>query len=189
MGGAPTVLNMIINAPAAERKALPGPVRVMTGGAPTVLNMIINAPAAERKALPGPVRVMTGGAPPSPRVLLAIEELRFVIYHVYGLTETYGPATVSTWIPEWDVLPAKERAQLKARQGFHHIAMQDVDVKNSSTMESVPYDGQTVDEVMFRGNTVMSGYYKDIGASARRRNPWPAGGCTAGTSPCASAPP
>ncbi|KAG8073340.1 hypothetical protein GUJ93_ZPchr0006g43292 [Zizania palustris] len=135
------------------------------GGAPTVLNMIINAPAADRKALPGPVRVMTGGAPPPPRVLLAIEELGFVIYQIYGLTETYGPATVCTWIPDWDALPAEERAQLKARQGFHHIAMQDVDVKNSSTMESVPYDGQTVGEVMFRGNTVMSGYYKDVGAT------------------------
>uniref|UniRef100_A0A0D9VP80 Serine acetyltransferase N-terminal domain-containing protein n=1 Tax=Leersia perrieri TaxID=77586 RepID=A0A0D9VP80_9ORYZ len=136
------------------------------GGAPTVLNMIANAPAADRKPLPaGPVRVMTGGAPPPPRVLLAVEELGFVIYHIYGLTETYGPATVCTWMPEWDALPAEERARLKARQGFHHIAVQEVAVKDSSTMESVPYDGHTVGEVMFRGNTVMSGYYKDIGAT------------------------
>ncbi|XP_066164212.1 probable acyl-activating enzyme 1, peroxisomal isoform X2 [Oryza sativa Japonica Group] len=135
------------------------------GGAPTVLNMIANAPAADRRALPGPVRVMTGGAAPPPRVLLAVEELGFVLYHIYGLTETYGPATVCTWMPEWDALPAEERARLKARQGFHHIAVQDVAVKNSATMENVPYDGQTVGEVMFRGNTVMSGYYKDIGAT------------------------
>ncbi|KAF0893276.1 hypothetical protein E2562_023918 [Oryza meyeriana var. granulata] len=135
------------------------------GGAPSVLNMIANAPAADRKVLPGPVRVMTGGAPPSPRVLLAVEELGFVASHMYGLTETLGPATVCTWMPEWDELPPEERAWLKSRQGFHHIAMQDVAVKNTSTMESVPYDGQTVGEVIFRSNTVMSGYYKDIGAT------------------------
>ncbi|KAL6660262.1 hypothetical protein ACP70R_002384 [Stipagrostis hirtigluma subsp. patula] len=135
------------------------------GGAPTVLNMILNAPAADRRPLPGPVRVMTGGAPPPPRVLLGMEELGFVIYQIYGLTETYGPATVCAWMPEWDALPADERARLKARQGFNHIAMQDVDVKNPTTMESVPHDGRTVGEVMFRGNTVMSGYYKDLAAT------------------------
>jgi acyl-CoA synthetase (AMP-forming)/AMP-acid ligase II len=135
------------------------------GGAPTVLNMMANARTAERKPLPWPVRVMTGGAPPPPRVLFAVEELGFVVYQIYGLTETYGPATVCTWMPEWDALPAEERARLKARQGFHHVAMQDVDVMNPSTMESVPHDGQTVGEVMFRGNTVMSGYYKDLKAT------------------------
>ncbi|TVU48478.1 hypothetical protein EJB05_08116, partial [Eragrostis curvula] len=135
------------------------------GGAPTVLNMIANAPASDRKPLPGPVRVMTGGAPPPPRVLLGVEEMGFVVYHIYGLTETYGAATVCTWLPEWDALPAEDRARLKARQGFHHVAVQGVDVKNPATMESVPYDGQTVGEVMFRGNTVMSGYYKDLNAT------------------------
>ncbi|CAM0870541.1 unnamed protein product [Alopecurus aequalis] len=135
------------------------------GGAPTVLNMITNAPAGDRRPLPGPVRVMTGGAPPPPRVLFAVEELGFVVYHIYGLTETYGPATVCTWMPEWDALPAEERARLKARQGFHHITMQDVDVKDPGSMESVPRDGKTVGEVMFRGNTVMSGYFKDIDAT------------------------
>ncbi|KAL6907417.1 hypothetical protein ACP4OV_002456 [Aristida adscensionis] len=135
------------------------------GGAPTVLNMILNAPAADRRPLPGPVRVMTGGAPPPPRVLIGMEDLGFVVHHIYGLTETYGPATVCTWMPEWDALPAGERARLKARQGFHHIAMQDVDVKNPATMESVPCDGRTVGEVMFRGNTVMSGYFRDLAAT------------------------
>uniref|UniRef100_A0ACD5WTS7 Uncharacterized protein n=1 Tax=Avena sativa TaxID=4498 RepID=A0ACD5WTS7_AVESA len=135
------------------------------GGAPTVLNMIVNAKATDRKPLPGTVRVMTGGAPPPPRVLFAMEELGFNVYHIYGLTETYGPATVCTWMPEWDALPPEERARLKARQGFHHIAMQDIDIKDPATMESVPRDGSTVGEVMFRGNTVMSGYYKDISAT------------------------
>lgn len=135
------------------------------GGAPTVLNMIINAPTADRKPLPGPVRVMTAGAPPPQRVIMGMEELGFMVYQMYGLTETYGPATVCTWMPEWDALPAEERARLKARQGFHHIAMQDVDVKKLDTMESVPSDGKTMGEVMFRGNTVMRGYYKDIDAT------------------------
>ncbi|KAM0914240.1 hypothetical protein ACQ4PT_011667 [Festuca glaucescens] len=135
------------------------------GGAPTVLNMIVNAPAGDRRPLPGTVRVMTGGAAPPPRVLFGMEELGFAVYHIYGLTETYGPATVCTWMPEWDALPAEERARLKARQGFHHIAMQDVEVKDPDTMDSVPRDGTTVGEVMFRGNTVMSGYYKDINAT------------------------
>lgn len=108
---------------------------------------------------------MTGGAPPPPRVFNEMEDLGFVVYHVYGLTETCGAATVRTWMPEWDALPAHERALLKARQGFQHIAIQDIDVKNSKTMESQPYDGQTVGEVMFRGNTIMSGYYKDIDAT------------------------
>nr|BAJ91230.1 predicted protein [Hordeum vulgare subsp. vulgare] len=135
------------------------------GGAPTVLNMIVNAPAADRRLLPGTVRVMTGGAPPPPRVLAGMEELGFVVYHIYGLTETHGPATVCTWMPEWDTLPAEERARLKARQGFHHIAMEEVDVKDPATMESVPRDGEAAGEVMFRGNTVMSGYYRDIDAT------------------------
>ncbi|CAN6296642.1 unnamed protein product [Urochloa humidicola] len=135
------------------------------GGAPTVLNMIANAPPADRTPLPGPVRVMTGGAPAPPRVLLAVEELGFVVYHLYGLTESYGPATFSPWMPEWDALPAEERARLKSRQGFQHIAMQGLDVKDPATMESVPCDGETMGEVMFRGNTVMSGYYKDLAAT------------------------
>ncbi|XP_037426608.1 probable acyl-activating enzyme 1, peroxisomal isoform X1 [Triticum dicoccoides] len=135
------------------------------GGAPTVLNMIVNAPAADRRPLPGTVRVMTGGAPPPPRVLAGMEELGFAVYHIYGLTETYGPATVCTWMPEWDALPGEERARLKARQGFQHIAMEEADVKDPVTMESVPRDGEVVGEVMFRGNTVMSGYYKDITAT------------------------
>lgn len=135
------------------------------GGAPTVLNMIINAVIADRKPLPGTVSVMTGGAPPPPHVLNGMEDLGFIVHHVYGLTETHGPTTACTWMPEWDVLPAGERAQLKARQGVNHIGMQDVDVKSPDTMKSVPHDGQTVGEVMFRGNTIMSGYYKDINAT------------------------
>uniref|UniRef100_J3KZK0 4-coumarate--CoA ligase n=1 Tax=Oryza brachyantha TaxID=4533 RepID=J3KZK0_ORYBR len=137
------------------------------GGAPTVLSMIVNATADERRLLPGgrKVTVMVGGAPPPPQVLFQMEELGFLVIHSYGLTETYGPATVCTWKPEWDALPAEERARIKSRQGLHHLGLE-ADVKDPATMRSVPADGRTVGEVMLRGNTVMSGYYKDIRATA-----------------------
>lgn len=136
-------------------------------GAPTVLSMIVNATAEERRPLPGGrrVTVMTGGAPPAPPVLFRMEELGFLVIHSYGLTETYGPATVCTWKPEWDALPPAERAAVKARQGLHHLGLE-VDVKDPASMRSVPADGRTMGEVMFRGNTVMSGYYKDAAATA-----------------------
>ncbi|XP_037426605.1 probable acyl-activating enzyme 1, peroxisomal [Triticum dicoccoides] len=135
------------------------------GGAPTVLNMIVNAPTGDRKPLPVIVHIMTGGAPPPPSILYGMEELGFIVYQMYGLTET-GPATINTWMPEWDMLPTEERSRLMARQGFHHhIGIQDIDVKNPTTMESLPHDGKTIGEVMFRGNTVTSGYYKDINAT------------------------
>ncbi|CAN6247449.1 unnamed protein product [Urochloa humidicola] len=138
------------------------------GGAPTVLAMVVNATAQDRRPLPNggkPITVMTGGAPPPPAVLYRMEELGFNVIHSYGLTETYGPATVCTWKPEWDALPAAERAAIKARQGIHHLGLE-VDVKDPATMASVPHDGRTIGEVMFRGNTVMSGYYKDAAATA-----------------------
>ncbi|KAG6489775.1 butanoate--CoA ligase AAE1-like [Zingiber officinale] len=135
------------------------------GGAPTILNMIINSPISERKPLPGRVGMMTGAAPPPPHVMSKMEELGFHITHAYGLTETYGPATVCTWKPEWDALPLEERVRLKARQGLHHIGMEEVDVKDPATMKSLPADGKTIGEVMFRGNTVMNGYCKDLKAT------------------------
>ncbi|KAG2648076.1 probable acyl-activating enzyme 1, peroxisomal [Panicum virgatum] len=138
------------------------------GGAPTVLSMIVNATAEERQRRPPggrPVTVMTGGAPPPPAVLFRMEELGFLVIHSYGLTETYGPATVCTWKPEWDALPAAERAAIKSRQGLHHLGLE-VDVKEPGTMRSVPADGRTMGEMMFRGNTVMSGYLKDGAATA-----------------------
>nr|UPT51118.1 acyl-activating enzyme 7 [Pogostemon cablin] len=135
------------------------------GGAPTVLNMIVNAPHSERKVLPGKVSVMTGAAPPPPQVLFNMEELGFNVVHAYGLTETYGPGTVCTWKPEWNALPLEERAKIKARQGLHHLGMEEIDVKDPETMRSVPNDAKTIGEVMFRGNTVMNGYLNDIKAT------------------------
>lgn len=133
------------------------------GGAPTVLNMIINS--SDRKPLPHKVEIMTGGAPPPPSILSKIEELGFRVSHLYGLTETYGPGTSCVWKPEWDSLPREEQLRHKARQGVEHYGLEEVDVKDSVTMKSVPADGATIGEIMFRGNTVMSGYLKDVKAT------------------------
>lgn len=131
------------------------------GGAPTVLNMIVNSDKGDRRPLPGKVMVMTGGAPPPPEVLFRMEALGFEVTHSYGLTETYGPGTVCTWKPEWDPLPPNTRAKIKSRQGLHHLGMEEVDVKDPNTMKSVPPDCKTMGEVMFRGNTVMNGYFNN----------------------------
>ncbi|VVA29050.1 PREDICTED: probable acyl-activating enzyme [Prunus dulcis] len=131
------------------------------GGAPTILNMIVNAPENERRPLPGKVIVMTGAAPPPAQVLFKMEELGFNVTHAYGLTETYGPGTVCSWKPEWDSLPPVEQAKIKSRQGLQHLGMEELDVKDPVTMKSVPSDAKTMGEVMFRGNTVMNGYLKD----------------------------
>ncbi|XP_075101344.1 butanoate--CoA ligase AAE1-like [Nicotiana tabacum] len=135
------------------------------GGAPTVLNMIINAPPSVRRSLPRKVAVMTGGAPPPPQVLFKMEELGFDVTHSYGLTETYGPGTVCTWKPEWSSLSPDEQAKIKSRQGLHHIGMEEVDVKDPASMKSIPPDAKTMGEVMFRGNTVMNGYLKNLKAT------------------------
>ncbi|KAL6218192.1 hypothetical protein ACLB2K_011407 [Fragaria x ananassa] len=131
------------------------------GGAPTVLNMIVNAPENDRRPLPGKVVVMTGGAPPPSQVLFKMEELGFSVTHSYGLTETYGPGTVCSWKPEWNSLPRDEQAKIKSRQGLQHIGMEELDVKDPVTMKSAPFDAKTMGEVMFRGNPVMNGYFKD----------------------------
>ncbi|KAF7849502.1 hypothetical protein BT93_L0707 [Corymbia citriodora subsp. variegata] len=135
------------------------------GGAPAILNMIINAPASDQKPLPGKVRFMIGGAAPPPEVILRVEALGFWVTHCYGSTEAYGPATICTWKPEWDSLPPEERARMKTRQGVRHIGLEEVDIKDPVTMESVPSDGTTWGEIMLRGNTVMSGYFKNTKAT------------------------
>ncbi|RAL52588.1 hypothetical protein DM860_017282 [Cuscuta australis] len=131
------------------------------GAAPTVLNMMVNLPLGDRKPLPHVVKVMTGGSPPPPQLLSKMEEMGFNLIHIYGLTETYGPGTFCMHKPEWDALPPEERQKTKARQGVSHFCLQDVDVRDPVTTKSVPADGKTMGEVMFRGNTVMSGYLKD----------------------------
>jgi fatty-acyl-CoA synthase len=135
-------------------------------GAPIVLNMLINASPEERRPLAHPVHVMTAAAPPPPKVLERIEAIGFKVTHVYGLTETYGPATVCAWHPEWDALGTEARAALKARQGVRYLVQEGLMVADPTTLVPVPWDGKSLGEVFFRGNITMKGYFKDPQASA-----------------------
>ncbi|KAK4347597.1 hypothetical protein RND71_033936 [Anisodus tanguticus] len=131
------------------------------GGAPTVLNMIVNSPVCDRKPLPHKVNIMTGGSSPPPQIISKMEELGFRVHHIYGITEIHGPGTYCLWKPEWDSLPPKEKYELKVRQGVQNLCLEAADIIDPITMEKVPADGKTMGEIMFRGNTVMSGYLKD----------------------------
>ena len=130
-------------------------------GAPIVLNMLVNAPAGEKRALPRRVEAMTAGAPPPATVIEAMESAGFRITHVYGLTETYGPDVVCAWHTDWDGLPSADQAGLKARQGVAYPVQEDVMVADAGTLEPVPKDGATMGEVFHRGNIVMKGYLKN----------------------------
>ncbi len=134
-------------------------------GAPIVMSALLNAPAAERRDLPHRVEFITAAAPPPEAVLAAMAESGFNVTHVYGLTETYGPAVVNEWHGEWDELPPGEQAALKSRQGVRYVPLDALDVLDPETMEAVPADGATLGEVMFRGNVVMKGYLKNPKAS------------------------
>ncbi|MEX2453764.1 MAG: acyl-CoA synthetase [Rhodospirillaceae bacterium] len=130
-------------------------------GAPIVLNMIANAPEAVRRPLPHRVEAMTAGAAPPAAVIEAMETQGFDVTHVYGLTETYGPAVVSTWHPEWDERTLPDRAALKARQGVRYNVLEALMVADAETLAPVPRDGETMGEIFFRGNNVMKGYLKN----------------------------
>lgn len=135
-------------------------------GAPVILNFLINADAQDIKPLNRVVEIMTAAAPPPANVLLGIEALGFHITHTYGLTETYGPAVMCAWQSEWNALPEDEQARLKSRQGVRYQVLDELDVMDPETMQSVPRDGKTIGEVMFRGNIVMRGYFRDAKATA-----------------------
>lgn len=136
-------------------------------GAPIVHNMLANAPQALRDLKTQPVKGMIAAAPPPAAVLAAMEQNGFEITHVYGLTETYGPAVVCEWHREWDELPLDERAQLNARQGVRYHMLEGLMVADPLTLEPVPADGQTLGEVFFRGNNVMMGYLKNEAATTK----------------------
>ena len=136
------------------------------GGAPIVLNMIVNAPDEHRRDFDHVVEVFTAGAPPAAATLAAIEPLGFNVTQVYGLTETYGHVTECLWNgPEWDGLPQDDRAAIKARTGVAFPQMEDITVLDE-TMAQVPMDGETTGEIMIRGNSVMKGYLKNPEATA-----------------------
>jgi fatty-acyl-CoA synthase len=130
-------------------------------GAPIVLNLMANADDELTKVVDRPVNVMTAGAAPPPAVLEAMARLNFNVTHAYGLTEVYGPAAVCSWHEDWDQLPLPEQAALKARQGVRYPMLEELVVMDPETMERVPNDGETIGEIMFRGNVVMKGYLKN----------------------------
>jgi fatty-acyl-CoA synthase len=130
-------------------------------GAPVVLGLILNSDPGQRRDFEHTVEVMTAAAPPPAAVLEAMEQSGFHMTHVYGLTETYGPSVICAWKDEWDALPAQERAIRKSRQGVRYHALEGLDVLDPATMQPVPRDGETMGEVMFRGNVVMKGYLKN----------------------------
>jgi fatty-acyl-CoA synthase len=130
-------------------------------GAPIVMATILGAPEEDKTKLPHVVEFTTAAAPPPEIVLKRMAEAGFNVTHVYGLTETYGPATVNDWRPAWDALEASARAAKKARQGVNYITLERLTVMDPETMKTVPADGQTLGEVMFRGHIVMKGYLKN----------------------------
>ncbi len=134
-------------------------------GAPIVLSFMIDATEAERRSFAHACKVMTAAAPPPASVLQKMQEQGFDVTHVYGLTETYGPAVACAWHDEWSALPIEEQARLKSRQGVAYLMEEAVTVADPETLQPVPHDGQTVGEIMFRGNIVMKGYLGDAAAT------------------------
>ncbi len=139
-------------------------------GAPVIMNMLINATEGERggwspAAGAAPVNMMTAAAPPPAAVLAAMEAQGFCVTHVYGLTETYGPAVICAWNTRWDELPAEQKAEKNARQGVRYHALEGLEVMHPQRMTAVARDGVTMGETMFRGNIVMKGYLKNPAAT------------------------
>ena len=136
-------------------------------GAPIVMATLLNAPANEKKPLPHVVEFFTAAAPPPEAVLAAMKEAGFNVTHLYGLTESYGPAVVNDWHSEWSALSAVEQAERKARQGVRYGALESLDVLDPNSMIPVARDGETLGEVMMRGNVIMKGYLKNKTSSEK----------------------
>ncbi len=134
-------------------------------GAPIVMATLLNAPAGMKRTLDNRVEFMTAAAPPPEAVLAEMRQAGFNVTHVYGLTETYGPAVVNEWKGSWDALDNASQAQKKARQGVRYVPLEGLTVMDPATMTPVPADGETLGEVMFRGNVVMKGYLKNKAAT------------------------
>jgi len=130
-------------------------------GAPIVYGMLINAPESQRAGIGHPIHGLIAGSAPPAAVIEGCERIGIAITHVYGLTESYGPAAVCAQQPDWAALPVGERARLNARQGVAYPMQQSIAVLDADTLEPVPADGETIGEIFFRGNLVMKGYLKN----------------------------
>jgi fatty-acyl-CoA synthase len=134
-------------------------------GAPIVMNLMANANDELKAGVDHQVNIMTAASAPPPAVLEAMQKLNFKVTHAYGLTEVYGPAVVCAWHQEWDELSLTDQAGMKARQGVRYPMLEELVVMDPGTMKPVPRDGETIGEIMFRGNIVMKGYLKNPRAS------------------------
>ncbi|MFX0541165.1 acyl-CoA synthetase [Roseovarius sp. S4756] len=136
-------------------------------GAPIVMSLLIEAPEDVRRSLDRKVQFFTAAAPPPETVLARMQEAGFDVTHLYGLTETYGPSVVNEWHADWSQLAPGEQAALKSRQGVRYLPLEQLDVMDPDTMTPVPRDGTTMGEVMFRGNVVMKGYFRNPKSTQR----------------------
>ena len=136
-------------------------------GAPIVMSLLISASDDEKRELQKRVQFFTAAAPPPESVLANMKDAGFDVTHLYGLTETYGPAVVNDWHQEWSALPPAEQAVLKARQGVRYLPLEQLTVLDPDTLAPVPHDGETMGEVMFRGNVVMKGYFQNPEATQK----------------------
>ncbi len=140
------------------------------GGAPIVLSLIANADEKDKKEINHKVYVLTAGAPPTSAILEKMDNLGFEVMHVYGLTETYGHILQCAWNEEWESQSKSEKADIKARQGVRYPNTEEVCVADPETYEKVPMDGETMGEILIRGNVVMKGYYKNKEATETSMN-------------------
>ena len=136
-------------------------------GAPSVMSLLIASPEEIRGELDHAVQFLTAAAPPPEKTLADMRSAGFEVTHLYGLTETYGPAVVNDWHEGWSELPPSEQAALKSRQGVRYLPLERLDVLDPDTMRPVPRDGKTMGEVMFRGNVVMKGYFRNPEATRK----------------------
>ncbi|WP_284617075.1 acyl-CoA synthetase [Aquabacterium humicola] len=133
--------------------------------APIVHNLLIAAPEAMREGLPAGIRAMVAGAAPPAAMIEGMARIGIHLTHVYGLTEVYGPASVAVQRPEWSAQPIGEQARLNGRQGVRYPLQEGLSLRDPATLHEVPADGETIGELMFRGNIVMKGYLKNDAAT------------------------
>jgi fatty-acyl-CoA synthase len=142
-------------------------------GAPAVMRILTETAPSPTQQWQHPVTFCTAAAPPPAPILKAMQQRGFHLVHLYGLTETYGPAVVNEWNPDWDLLDVESRVERTARQGVRYHALERLAVLDPTTLEPVPHDGETLGEVMFSGNIVMKGYFRNPDATQKAfQNGW-----------------